>query len=285
MLAAPSTTGAAAGHTVFRSGNCIGVIAELVVPLLILPVLWAVVLFPYGVRYLRERRAQRPVAAFSRRTSRSRPSNVRYVFGAYEPYKDGNGWEAVDSLEKDISYLPLADPRREPRRQHAYADHGYSDGRVHAPTRVVYDDGYEDVEGYDSYGEDPEEVGAYGDAYRDDLAEVQELPRVAVTAAAPPNLRASRANARVALRRRRQIFFSLVLAFLASLGTAAWSGAMMAWGVHGVAVMLLAGYVSLLVHHHQRTVERSTKVHHLPAPARRPARRPAAVVLNGGTAP
>lgn len=200
---------------------------------------------------------------------------MRYVFGAYEPYKDGNGWEAVDALEKDISYLPVTSSRQPGWQDAPYADHGY------------YDDGYDDFHGYDddaSYDDEPAEVGVYSDAYRDDLAQVQELPRVAATAVRPAGPNPSRASARVALRRRRQIFFSLVLGFLASLGTAAWAGSLLAWSVHGVAVMLLAGYVSLLVHHHQRTVERSTKVHRLPAP-HRPVRRPAVVVLNGGTAP
>lgn len=265
--------------------------------LLILPVLWAVVLLPYWVRYARERRTERSAASPGRRSSRQRRAAVRYVFGAYDPYRDEHLLRDASSLETDASYLPEMYRRRRPAWQDAYAQDAYDDSYFDG--QVVDDDIYLD------------EVG---DDYGDDIADVRELPTatpappvVATSPAATPRGRraavplgngpvrvvANRENhisgaltssSRLALRRRRQIFFVLMLGFLASLGSALWFGSLTAWGVHAGVAMLLSGYVSLLVRHHQRTVDRSAKVRRLaPAAGRRPSR-PAVVVLSGGTA-
>jgi hypothetical protein len=86
---------------------------------------------------------------------------------------------------------------------------------------------------------------------------------------------------RRALRRRRQIFFTLLGAVLSSMAAAILSGAVAAWAVHGATLLLFISYIGLLVHHHQRAAEQVAKVRYLP-PVR--AARPAVVVLRSGTA-
>lgn len=118
-------------------------------------------------------------------------------------------------------------------------------------------------------------------------ARVADRPAFEPAAAISPPL-----ASRMALRRRRQVFFGLVAAFFASLGGALWFGWAVTWLLHaGVAALLLA-YVALLVRHHRRIAERVGKVRMLSS---RPAaistahpqfaRRPNVVVLTGGSAP
>jgi hypothetical protein len=89
------------------------------------------------------------------------------------------------------------------------------------------------------------------------------------------------AASRRALRRRRQVFFSLVVAVGLSLGAAVVVGTITGWIFHGAVTLLLVGYVALLVRHHQRAIEQTVKVRRLP-PVQPP--RPAVVVLRSGAA-
>lgn len=274
--------------------------------LLILPVLWAAVLLPYWVRFVRERRAERSVAAFPGRGSlRQRRAAVRYVFGAYDPYRDEHLLRNVDSLEKDVSYLPPVYRPRRPAWQDTYLHRSYDDSY------------FDDQDDHTLYGDThADEMAA--DGYADHYTDVRDTPAVVRgrrVATAPPvtplpvrrapgaphaavgngpvrvvpngNRRitsALTASSRRALRRRRQIFFGLVLGFLASLSAALWFGSIAVWGVHAGALMLLAGYVSLLVRHHQRVVDRTAKVRRLTPAAGTGPSRPAVVVLSGGSA-
>jgi len=89
-----------------------------------------------------------------------------------------------------------------------------------------------------------------------------------------------RAGSRVALHRRRRIFFTLALTWLASLGAAVYTGSIQVLAANGAATLLFFTYVWLLVMHHKRALEHAAKVRYL-APARTP--RPAVVVLRSGS--
>lgn len=86
---------------------------------------------------------------------------------------------------------------------------------------------------------------------------------------------------RTALRRRRQVFFFLLSAMVASLGVLVVLRSMPAVYVHAATLVLFTSYVTLLVRHHQRGAEQVSKVRYL-SPIRAP--RPAVVVLRSGTA-
>jgi hypothetical protein len=92
---------------------------------------------------------------------------------------------------------------------------------------------------------------------------------------------ASRSSSRMALHRRRQIFFLLFTAASLSLGAAVMLSSVVGWSVHGGLSLLFLGYVAMLVRHHQRATDRSAKVRYL-TPTRAP--RPAVVVLHGSSA-
>ena len=89
------------------------------------------------------------------------------------------------------------------------------------------------------------------------------------------------AVSRVALRRRRQVFFFLLFAVVGSLGAVVGLRTVTAVSVHVGALVLFTGYITLLVRHHQRIAEQDSKVRYL-SPIRAP--RPAVVVLRSGTA-
>lgn len=99
---------------------------------------------------------------------------------------------------------------------------------------------------------------------------------LAPAAVAAPTLRT---GSRMALQRRRQIFFGLALTWVVSLGTAALTSSLTVLAANGVASLLLFTYIGLLVKHHKRALEHAAKVRYL-APARTP--RPAVVVLRDG---
>ena len=86
---------------------------------------------------------------------------------------------------------------------------------------------------------------------------------------------------RSALRRRRQVFFFLLTAVVASLGVLVALRSSAVLYVHIGSLVLFTGYVTLLVRHHQRATEQASKVRYL-SPIRAP--RPAVVVLRSGTA-
>lgn len=95
--------------------------------------------------------------------------------------------------------------------------------------------------------------------------------------------RASR-NSRVALQRRRQIFFSLLGAFVLSLAAAIVLGTAALWGAHAATVLLFAGYLSLLARHQHRMAERATKVRRIvPEERQAPLERPGVVLVSGGS--
>lgn len=108
----------------------------------------------------------------------------------------------------------------------------------------------------------------------------------------PPAPAPTRRASRLALRRRRQMFFGLLAAFFVSLGVAIWFGSSITWLAHGSIAVLFLGYMVLLVRHHRRTVERVTKVRQLSprlspitGGTRRYVRRPSVVVLGGDSVP
>jgi len=91
---------------------------------------------------------------------------------------------------------------------------------------------------------------------------------------------AQRLASRTALRRRRQIFSSLLVGLVISLVVAAVLRTPAAWGAHVAITVLFVSYITLLFRHHQRVVEQVAKVRYI-SPIRAP--RPAVVVLRSGT--
>jgi len=90
-------------------------------------------------------------------------------------------------------------------------------------------------------------------------------------------------GSRHALQRRRQVFFGLVAAVLASLGAAVVQSTPTAWVLHGGMALLFVVYVGLLVRHHRRVVEQVAKVRFLERSEPARPHRPSVVVLRSGT--
>jgi hypothetical protein len=90
-------------------------------------------------------------------------------------------------------------------------------------------------------------------------------------------------SSRLALRRRRQVFFGLLAAVAGTLGAAVVQSTMTAWALHAGVALLFVVYVGLLVSHHRRVVEQVAKVRYLEPPQQVRAQRPAVVVLRSGT--
>jgi hypothetical protein len=144
-------------------------------------------------------------------------------------------------------------------RTSIYSDAAYSDA---AYTDVAYGDAVGGVgEGYDDH---VEPAGANVAARRVD--------------GGPSS--AQRLASRTALRRRRQIFSSLLVGLVTSLVVAAALRTPAAWGAHVAITVLFVAYITLLFRHHQRVVEQVAKVRYI-SPIRAP--RPAVVVLRSGT--
>jgi len=70
-------------------------------------------------------------------------------------------------------------------------------------------------------------------------------------------------------KRRRDVFFGLVMALVGSLLLGLIPGLQAMWALAGLLVIALAVYVGLLVQMRNRSAERSMKVHYLPEPAAR----------------
>jgi hypothetical protein len=150
-------------------------------------------------------------------------------------------------------------------RTSLYSDAAYSDAAYYSDADAGVGHGYAD-EVDDGYAERP--------------VRRVESPSSPSSAPSAPSA-AQRKASRSALRRRRQIFFSLLLGLMVSLAFAAALRTPLAWGVHIGVSALFVGYISLLVRHHQRVVEQVEKVRYL-TPIRAP--RPGVVVLRSGTA-
>jgi hypothetical protein len=148
-------------------------------------------------------------------------------------------------------------------RTSLYSDAAYSDAAYSSDSDTGSGYGYAD-EADDGYG----------------VRQAQAQARVSPSPSSAPSA-AQRMASRSALRRRRQIFFSLLLGLMVSLAFAAALRTPVAWGVHIGVSALFVGYISLLVRHHQRVVEQVEKVRYL-TPIRAP--RPGVVVLRSGTA-
>jgi hypothetical protein len=86
------------------------------------------------------------------------------------------------------------------------------------------------------------------------------LPR---TSARPPAIAA--AHRRQVLKRRRDIFFGLVLGVVGAFGLGLVPGLRVMWLLAGLLVVVLAGYVALLVTLRNEAAERAMKVRFLPA--------------------
>jgi hypothetical protein len=110
------------------------------------------------------------------------------------------------------------------------------------------------------------------------VAQFRPRPEAIAETPVAPTLRA---GSRMALQRRRQIFFGLVLTWVVSLALAAVTESLAVLAANGVASLLLFTYIGLLVLHHKRALEHAAKVRYL-SPAREP--RPAVVVLRSGAA-
>jgi hypothetical protein len=210
--------------------------------LLVLVVLWGAVLIP---PWIADRCRDRPVqtmASFSRRLQQLEQLE-------HAPY-------ASEALARD-----------------AYGDDDYATGIPAEAARfgnagsasASRSSGASGSSGFAGHG-GPDVDDGYGDEYLDD----DDVP-----------VRPDSAVSRSALRRRRQIFFLLLLGVVASLGVVLALRTATAVYVHVGALVLFTTYVTLLVRHHQRATERVSKVRYL-SPIRAP--RPAVVVLRSGTA-
>lgn len=218
--------------------------------LLILAAIWAVVLIPPWVRSRREVKPARSMVSFQRRLS---------------------------SLERAMPY--------------GYAYAGDMDLDASSPDGLGPGAGDDDPAGgarADLHWDHPDDAEATAPA----VAELTSLagsrgasgsvarlqPREAELGTERLSAAGRAASSRVALHRRRQIFFLLLVSVVASLGVAAALNAVTAWAVHATFSLLFLSYVFLLVRHHQRALDRAAKVHYL-TPVRAP--RPAVVVLHG----
>lgn len=206
---------------------------------------------------MREKRADRSVMLFDRgMDALERSSSIRYVFGSYDPYRALPGVRAARGGETDRSYLPSSD------------------------LRVV---GSAEDDGYSS--EDDDDFPAHEHEGNGDEASDAETAALWEEAVRRRKDRAAARRHRAALRRRRQIFFSLCGAVVASLVAALLLRSVVLWGLHAASVLFLAGYMSLLVRHQYRMVERATKVRRItPDEHKAPAERPAVVVLSSRAA-
>jgi hypothetical protein len=245
---------------------------------------------------------ERSVADFGRRmTALQRSSQVRYVVGSYDTYRETGPGLVRQAYEQDQSYLPaLYGGGDDHSYDLAYGDEDdlYADYEDGALLPAGYEDVYGEV-GDEALGdleghEDLDEDELYGDeavARGAVVSGVRRFPtpatRVSVLEAPSTSVAGAQGSqaSRVALRRRRQTFATLALALAASLVAAVALRSVHAWVVHGAALLLFAGYVGLLVWHHQRMIERASKVRHLqPAVQPAPARRPARIAASGGAA-
>jgi hypothetical protein len=219
------------------------------VVLLILAAIWAVVLIPPWVRSRREVKPARSMVSFQRRLSsleRAMPYGYAY---ADDMYLDASSPDGLGPGAGDDD--PAGGARADLHRDHP------DDAEATAPAVVEFTN----LAG---------SRGASGSVARLQPREA-ELGTERLSAA-------GRASSRVALHRRRQIFFLLLVSVVASLGVAAALNAVTTWAVHATFSLLFLSYVFLLVRHHQRALDRAAKVHYL-TPVR--AHRPAVVVLHG----
>jgi hypothetical protein len=214
--------------------------------LLVLLVLWGAVLIP---PWLADRCRDRPVqtmASFHRRLQQLEQLE-QAPYASESLALDSAGHRFVGRAGRSAHVSNVA--------QVAHVAHGgHADGALYGDVELA-DDGFD--------------VGV-GDEVDDD-----EL-------LGEPDARADAAGAsRTALRRRRQIFFSLLSAVVLSLVALVALRSVSAVAVHGASLVMFTTYVTLLVRHHQRATERVSKVRYL-SPIREP--RPAVVVLRSGTA-
>lgn len=280
--------------------------------LLILPLIWAAVLLPPWLLHVRERRDGDSVTSFDRRMAAlERSSSVRYVFRSEDPYRSLSAGRrsrrrAARGNESDRSF-PASHVGIAGELQGDRHDYGEVEGGGLEEDEDFDDDELEVtlVRGGESEprGEVYDLVAAAAATSRAHPASASLAERVERIEAAERQQRLERAeerperdgrrtvrNSRRALRRRRQIFFSLLVAFLASLGAGVASQDPAAWGVHAAVVLCFAGYMSLLVRHQHRSAERATKVRRIAPDERAPdergrsAERPGVVVLSGRTA-
>lgn len=185
--------------------------------------------------------------------------------GWAEARREGRAARSFAAYRRRLSTIEHAAQREE---AYSYAMH------LDAPHREGLGDGAGTVGGIgaaDSGYDDDDPAGPAGVAIataHDDLA--------VSSGTAPP-------GSRVALRRRRQVFFGLLAAVAASLGAAVVQATMTAWALHAGIALLFVVYVGLLVRHHRRVVEQVAKVRYLEAPQPARVHRPAVVVLRSGT--
>jgi hypothetical protein len=280
--------------------------------LLILPLIWAAVLLPPWVIHRRERRVSQHVA------ERQRRSLVRYIFGSYEPYREVSPRLPSEVEDHDRSYAPIdgSDELYEDEYDDVYDEfYGYLpvDDAALDPQAgdPAYEGGYTPDDGYgadrddavresvaamrsepfiprvradvpaDRVEADRSRTGPGGDA---GMTPVRRFPTPVTSAdqsAAPAARRGDRSGSRAALHRRRRIFLALFAAMLGTLAGVLFLRSPEAWAAHGVAVVLLASYIVLLVVHHQRIQEQTHKVRELEISRGRTARSQQAAVGHG----
>jgi hypothetical protein len=278
---------------------------DAVIVLLLLGVIWAAVLLPPWLQNRRERRPIASIRSFHRqlwlleRTSPGYPAVATggpyrsvTVYGGDDDYGYADGdYEYDDGYARDYAY--------------DYGDQGGYDGRGADEGLDEYESGddydYEDAGdvrtvrrpvGLAYAGEpwvagEPSSNGAGRVAGRaavgtvsvvdDRWAELNEARRRAAFERSPAEVHRRLQG----YRRRRRVLATLLVVAVATAVPAALLSGVGWWIGHGVADVLLAGYVALLVQRQRRTIEREEKVHYL-APIRAP--RPPVVVLGGGAA-
>jgi hypothetical protein len=281
---------------------------DAVIVLLLLGVIWAAVLLPPWLQNRRERRPIASIRSFHRqlwlleRTSPGYPAVA--TGGPYRSVTVYGGDDDFGYVDGDYEYESHDDYGHGYAYDDDYGEPGGYDGRG-------ADDGFVGEDDYESDYEDAGDVRTarrpVGLAYAgepwvagepssngsgrvagraaagtvsvvdDRWAELNEARRRAAFERSPAEVRRRLQGYR---RRRRVLATLLVIAVATAIPAALLSG--VGWWIgHGVADVLLAGYVALLVQRQRRTIEREEKVHYL-APIRAP--RPPVVVLGGGAA-
>lgn len=221
--------------------------------LLILTAIWAAVLIPHWVQSRREDRATQSMTSFQRRLS-----TLERTAPTYATYSDEMDLDAYSVDELGSGAGDDDDPAAGGRIDLRW-------GQVDAAPRGT-----------------PSAVrlGGARPALSPSAPSAVATASAAVAAPAPAVVRA---GSRIALHRRRQVFFTLLAASVASLGVAVLVSSLAGWMLHAGLSLLFLAYVALLVRHHQRAVEHAVKVRYLgPAPAR--LHRPAVVVLRSSSA-